>query len=79
MSNAWSLGNNSHFLQSLRRLWILGCEQFRPEVLAALPVWLLTVDFDGQLYFRGRAGPALQALVTSRQQPWLVLAETLFR
>ena len=65
--------------QSLRRLWILGCEHFNPDVIAALPVRLLTADFDGQLYFRGRAGPALQALDTSKEQPWLALAETLFR
>ncbi|XP_052122286.1 uncharacterized protein LOC113214939 [Frankliniella occidentalis] len=73
-----------HFLpcsKSLRRIWVLGCDHFKPEVLRALPASVLTVDFDGQLYFRGRAGPALRALGTGRalQRPWLVQAESFLR
>jgi hypothetical protein len=73
------LNSISQYFQSLRRLWILDCDHFHPEVLAALPAWLLTVDFDGQLYFRGRAGPALKALSFPRDTPWLVESEMLLR
>ncbi|KAK3910687.1 Transcription elongation factor A N-terminal and central domain-containing protein 2 [Frankliniella fusca] len=72
---------------SLRRLWVLGCEHFDPEVLHSLPAWVLTVDLDGQLYFRGRDGPVLRSLGSRSQaqrepraqHPWLARAEQILR
>nr|CAD7396233.1 unnamed protein product [Timema poppensis] len=64
--------------QRLRRILVTRWKTFTPETLDWLPGTVATLDFDGELFNRGRRGPSLQ-FNSARKRSWLPEAEDILK
>lgn len=75
MHNLYSLIDLAFLLQSLKKIffkWI--ADTFEPSLLKSLPKNVFSVDFDGELYFRGKT-----QFPDFGGSSWLPEAENMFK
>jgi hypothetical protein len=66
-------------LQNIKRVLVSRWDSFVPESLSWLPPTVTCLDFDAELFYRGRAGPALDFPSDSAQKAWLPEAEAILK
>jgi hypothetical protein len=65
--------------QNLKRVLVSRWKSFAPESLSWLPPTVTCLDFDGELFHRGRLGAVLDFPSTAGMRSWLPEAEAILK
>ncbi|PNF28148.1 hypothetical protein B7P43_G07589 [Cryptotermes secundus] len=65
--------------QNTKKVLVSRWDSFEPESLSWLPSTVTCLDFDGELFYRGRLGPALDFPSDAGQRGWLPEAEAMLK
>jgi hypothetical protein len=65
--------------QNTKRALVSRWKSFDPGSLSWLPPTVTCLDFDGELFYRGRPGPALNFQTTTGTRGWLPEAEAMLK
>ena len=65
--------------QNIKRILVSRCKSFAPGSLSWLPPAVTCLDFDGELFQRGRLGTVLDFQSTAGMRSWLPEAEAILK
>jgi hypothetical protein len=65
--------------QNTKKVLVSRWDSFEPESLSWLPPTVTCLDFDGELFYRGRPGPAMDFPSDAGQRGWLPEAEDMLK
>jgi hypothetical protein len=65
--------------QDIKRVLVSRCDSFAPQSLFWLPATVTCLDFDGELFYRGRQSAALDFPSTAGLRGWLPEAAAILK
>jgi hypothetical protein len=80
-NNRTHINNNNGvaLFQNIKRVLVSRWNSFKPQSLSWLPTTVTCLDFDGELFYRGRVSPALDFPSTVGLKGWLPEAEAILK